>query len=69
MGKCPGAYILLDVFSASENISATMEAKKKTYSQWITLKHFQQQFTVLPHNQTLLRNTIMEERYFTFLLK
>ena len=46
-----------------------MEAKKKTYSQWITLKHFQQQFTVLPHNQTLLRNTIMEERYFTFLLK
>ena len=38
------------------------------YSQDIT-KNFQGQLTVPSHEQTLLRNAFMEEKYFTFFLR
>ena len=34
-----------------------------------TEKQFQKQLAVSPHKQTLLRNTCMEEKYFTLVLR
>ena len=46
--------------------AATFEVNIANHSQDITKKTFQRQITTPPHKQTLLRNTYMEEKYFTF---
>lgn len=49
--------------------AVAFEVNMTNYSQGTTEKHFQQQLTVPPHEQTLLRKTYMEEIYLTFLLR
>ena len=49
--------------------AVAFEVNMTNYSQGTTEKHFQQQLTVPPHEQTLLRKTYMEEVYLTFLLR
>ena len=49
--------------------AVAFEVNMTNYSLGTTEKHFQQQLTVPPHEQTLLRKTYMEEIYFTFLLR
>ena len=50
-----GADILLFAFSA------TFEVNMTNHSQDITKKQYQQQLTVPPHKQTLVRNSYMEK--------
>ena len=49
--------------------AVAFEVNMTNYSQGTTEKHFQQQLTVPPHEQTLSRKTYMEEIYLTFLLR
>lgn len=49
--------------------AVAFEVNTTNYSQGTTEKHFQQQLTVPPHEQTLSRKTYMEEIYLTFLLR
>ena len=46
--------------------AAVFEAKMTNNSQDITKNQFQRQLTVPLHKLTLLSNTYMEEKYFTF---
>ena len=48
---------------------ATFEVNMTNHSQDIAKKHFQQQLAVPPYNETLLRNTYIEENYIIFFFK